>query len=468
MTLGFTGERIVPGAPDCEPTFAQKMYQEHIARYFFASQFVAGMDVVDVGCGVGYGAQALAKAGAKSVLALDLSTDAVEHGRKNFFHPNLSLEVGDAEKFTVEEKVDVATCFELIEHVNNPSAVLDRIVAALKPGGLLILSTPRPLEEIRTHFHVHEMNLEELKSKLSDRFKNVEVGFQSNHFTSIVCRDEIKSLDQIIPVTDKTDLDNADYFVMLASDSPLPDHKAGSSVVALNDDTYVKTLEGDIVNLRNGENFHLGVISSLEAEREELRSSLEALTQDKLAAETRLSALATPVDALAQRLGAFDRSLNEMAAEILRETRESQSTQLQSFERLTETVRAHLDRRADEREIAIEAARREAEERVEQLSSLNEQLSSDNHKIRHMLAHTAQKLAEAETDLNARSNAVVELDEVRSQNGALTNELTAMRHRYEETERTLARFRGSVSWYITRPVRWTGRTFKKLSGKKAN
>jgi len=42
LALGFTGERIVPGAADCEPTFAQKRYQEHLARYAFAAQFAAG------------------------------------------------------------------------------------------------------------------------------------------------------------------------------------------------------------------------------------------------------------------------------------------------------------------------------------------------------------------------------------------------------------------------------------------
>ena len=62
--LKFTGERIVPGADNCEKLFARKMYQEHIARYLFASQFVGGRDVLDVGCGVGYGSHWLARQGA--------------------------------------------------------------------------------------------------------------------------------------------------------------------------------------------------------------------------------------------------------------------------------------------------------------------------------------------------------------------------------------------------------------------
>jgi hypothetical protein len=40
-----------------------------------------------------------------------------------------------------------------------------------------------------------------------------------------------------------------------------------------------------------------------------------------------------------------------------------------------------------------------------------------------------------------------------------------MRYRLDHAERTLARFRGSLSWALTRPVRWVGRTFKKMTGR---
>ena len=62
--LEFTGERLVPGAPNCEPTFDSKMYHEHSARYRFAAQRAAGKRVLDVGCGVGSGSALLAEAGA--------------------------------------------------------------------------------------------------------------------------------------------------------------------------------------------------------------------------------------------------------------------------------------------------------------------------------------------------------------------------------------------------------------------
>ena len=167
MEINFTGERIVPGPPICEPTFAQKMYQEHVARYAFAAQLVRDRDILDVGCGVGYGSQWLAKSGAKSVLGIDIAHDAIEHAKKNYFHPSVSFKIQDAAAMHFAVEFDVVTCFELIEHIGEQRTVLDAIKKALRPDGKLIISTPRPMDDKRTHFHVHELEYEELKRMLA-------------------------------------------------------------------------------------------------------------------------------------------------------------------------------------------------------------------------------------------------------------------------------------------------------------
>ena len=114
MNLNFTGERIVPGAANCEPTFAAKMYQEHLARYAFAGQFINGKTVLDLACGVGYGSRFLAEAGAQSVLGVDIDEGAIDHARKNYFHPSVSYQVQDARKLKFDSQFDVITCFEFI------------------------------------------------------------------------------------------------------------------------------------------------------------------------------------------------------------------------------------------------------------------------------------------------------------------------------------------------------------------
>jgi hypothetical protein len=49
----------------------------------------------------------------------------------------------------------------------------------------------------------------------------------------------------------------------------------------------------------------------------------------------------------------------------------------------------------------------------------------------------------------------------------LHDELNALRCRLDQAEASLAKFRDSFSWYVTRPLRWTGRTYKRFIGRSA-
>src|SRR5450631_1439685 len=71
-----TGERV-------NPDFDNTNFQNHFKVYQFLLQFVAGKDVLDVGCGTGYGSDYLASA-ARSVIGIDLSSRAVAFARKRY------------------------------------------------------------------------------------------------------------------------------------------------------------------------------------------------------------------------------------------------------------------------------------------------------------------------------------------------------------------------------------------------
>lgn len=443
MTLGFTGERIVPGAPDCEPNFAQKMYQEHVARYAFAAQLAAGADVLDVGCGVGYGSQFLARAGAASVLGLDIADDAIEHARKHYFHPAVSFAVHDAAAIALAASHDLVTCFELIEHVEAQEQVLDRIKAALRPAGVLVISTPRPLDDIRTHFHVHEMSFEELHGMLKQRFRHVEAFFETNCFTSFVGRDLPEQLHRIIPVTDRIRMEHADYFVFLASDEPIAGRLPVEPVLTINDDRYILTLEHDVDVLRRAETDHKARIADQEREKREL------------------------ADALADARGEAARSAGQLNSETLLahlarldETAELRRLLMDTQARLatiqSEAHAAHLSHSHE-----IEALTRQRDERDGTLRQQSAELDT----VRRAIAETSSRLAEAETRANALAGEAGRLPEALAKVSALENEVNALRYRLDHAERTLARFRGSLSWALTRPVRWVGRTFKKMTGR---
>ena len=243
--LKFTGERIVPEAKNCEPNFAQKMYMEHSARYRFAAQIAAGRSVLDIGCGVGYGSALLSDLGAANITSIDLSEEAIEHARSYYARENISFSVGNAEQIPHTKQFDLITCFELIEHVPNPEMVLDGAAAALTSDGVLIISTPRAKAEKRNNFHIKEFTADEFAAELKKRFQNVKLFIQNNRFSSQVTDGKPRELTQI-HYNDVSFLsDDADYFVAVASNTPI-DSLGLRDVSVFTDDSYVLLLEQDV------------------------------------------------------------------------------------------------------------------------------------------------------------------------------------------------------------------------------
>ena len=166
--LDYTGERMVPEKAD-DATF-----WEHIYRYRFATQFVKNKRVLDIACGEGYGSAALQKAGAASVVGVDISPESVEHARRKY---NVDARVGDAENIPLpDNSVDVVVSFETIEHVPHPARFADECVRVLAPGGSAIISTPN-IQFFRQNgeenpFHCSEMSESEFTELLKARFDN--------------------------------------------------------------------------------------------------------------------------------------------------------------------------------------------------------------------------------------------------------------------------------------------------------
>lgn len=244
--LRFTGERIVPGASNCEPLFANKMYQEHITRYLFVAQVCKGKNVLDVG----YGSKMLARKGAKSVTAFDISPKSIDHAALYYADDSVSFHIASAEKFTFKRKFDVIVCFELIEHVEAQEEVIKRIYRHLKETGILIISTPRALEKKRGVFHASEFSLNRFKSFLGKYFNHVKLLFENNHYMSLVTDGKPGALKKIYALNDQFHLDKADYFLAVVSRKPI-DKKRFSSQAVINNEEYVKLREKNVEILRH-------------------------------------------------------------------------------------------------------------------------------------------------------------------------------------------------------------------------
>ena len=138
-----TLERIVPEALAPESTTGQETLELHLARYRFAAQHLHGGRVLDLACGVGYGSAILAgEPGVASVVAGDISVDALRHAREHYRHPRVLLCCGDHADWLRLASFDGIVSLETIEHVPEPRRLLQQFATLLRPGGMLVASVP--------------------------------------------------------------------------------------------------------------------------------------------------------------------------------------------------------------------------------------------------------------------------------------------------------------------------------------
>ena len=99
-----------------------------------------GKNVLDAGCGTGEIAFLIAKDGAKKVLGIDYSKEAILEAKKLHSRPNLSYECADLRK--IKGKFDIIVSLGTLEHLDYPFSALKNLRAKLNPGGHLIITCP--------------------------------------------------------------------------------------------------------------------------------------------------------------------------------------------------------------------------------------------------------------------------------------------------------------------------------------
>ena len=170
--LHLTGERTLPDVPE-----ENYWYRRHLVVYEWIAERVAGLRVVDVASGEGYGADVLARQAA-SVLGIEPNPEAYEHARLKY--PRVTFRRAIAETFT--EPCDAIVFLQTIEHVADPDAVLEHFKAQLRPGGVAYVSTPNVLtlapagaDRSGNPWHVKEYEAGEFRALCEAHFGDVQL-----------------------------------------------------------------------------------------------------------------------------------------------------------------------------------------------------------------------------------------------------------------------------------------------------
>jgi len=100
--------------------------------------------VLDVGCGGGILAEAMASAGAR-VTGIDLSEKALGvaqlHRLESGIVVDYQLIAAEALALTTPARFDIVTCMEMLEHVPDPGSIIQACAVLAKRGGTLVFST---------------------------------------------------------------------------------------------------------------------------------------------------------------------------------------------------------------------------------------------------------------------------------------------------------------------------------------
>ena len=169
--LELTGERTLPDVPA-----ENYWFRRHLAVYEWIAERSAGLELVDMACGEGYGTDVLARR-AQRVTGVDANPDAYEHARAKYTRPGVRF-VRDLIE-TYVQPCDAVVFLQTIEHVKQPEQVLSHF-KAMAPT--VYVSTPNVLtlapegaDKSDNPWHLREYRAREFRALCERVFERVEL-----------------------------------------------------------------------------------------------------------------------------------------------------------------------------------------------------------------------------------------------------------------------------------------------------
>ena len=144
--------------------------------------------ILDLGCGEGYIMSLLGK----NTVGLDVSGEALEIAKRKLGElgrDGVELVHGTATKLPFKDaEFDTVVCSEVMEHLLESDAerMLDETERVLKPGGMLVFSTPRVPDDIDVHFDIP--------------YKYKHQSFSSSHVKEYTRDEAVKKVGRVLNV----------------------------------------------------------------------------------------------------------------------------------------------------------------------------------------------------------------------------------------------------------------------------
>jgi len=168
-----TSERIDP--ENRSPT-AKMLYHRHLFAYRHAAGLIRGdKDIADIGCGLGYGLNELHH----PRISIGLDSDISPLKRLPSGALPIACDIVDIP--LAASSMDALLCMQAIEHIGEPGALLHEASRILRPGGLLIMTTPNRRLRLKdgqrpwNRFHVTEYDASGFKALIEPHFKKVGI-----------------------------------------------------------------------------------------------------------------------------------------------------------------------------------------------------------------------------------------------------------------------------------------------------
>jgi 2-polyprenyl-3-methyl-5-hydroxy-6-metoxy-1,4-benzoquinol methylase len=186
------------------PTIRESYLRTAKSQVHLIQKYASGTNLLDIGCAQGFFLFNASKSG-YTTKGIEISQDAAEYAIREF---GLDVEAKPFEelRFT-ENHFDVVTLWQVLEHVPYPLTVLKEVHRILKPGGLLVVSTPNiegiPAKILRKRWwdikrlHINQFTTKTLTDILQNgEFKNISsVSYRGFLSLSILLTMMLKYLD---------------------------------------------------------------------------------------------------------------------------------------------------------------------------------------------------------------------------------------------------------------------------------